>query len=409
MIGRGITRRAVAGLALLGTSAVPGVAQLPTPRLAPAPQPVSTGPTSYGWPGTYTPALGGDAPPSTVVNPGRPPGPPPGPVPNVVVPPQAGPVVAPFAGDPPPLLEANPSALSGRNCPPVADHFVTPNGLEPLPGSLEAEFNKELEGRRGFRACTWDNTRFTLFPNTLLWAPPYAAKRDPRLQVQLSTLDNYVEKYTLDNSIGATVGLARVEPKGADVKAQLDLFGVVHTRLSPNDLIATDYRFGFPVTFRRGDWQGKIGYEHTSAHVGDEYLRNTGQLPINYSKDEIVAALGRFVPDLDLRVYGQVSYAARQDLANSVSPWRLDAGVQWVSSAPTGFAGVPFAAFHVEARPENGFNPNVIAQVGWLFQNPYQRLGDIRIYGEYYNGRTQYGQFFYFHEHYFAICMANDF
>ena len=227
--------------------------------------------------------------------------------------------------------------------------------------------------------------------------------------MQVSTLDNAVNSYTLDNSIGATVGLFRVEPRGSDMRFQLDLFGVVQTRLSPNDLIATDYRFGFPVTFRRGNWQGKLGYEHTSAHIGDEFARNSGRLPINYSKDEIVGAVGRFFPDLDLRVYGQISYAARQDLDNSPSPWRFDAGFQWVSTAATGYDGAPFVAFHVESRPENGFNLNVVAQAGIVFQNPYQRLGNIRFYGEYYNGHTQFGQFFFEKEHYFAICMADDF
>ncbi len=379
MIGRRAGLRAVVAVGL-AAAAGPALAQTPPPT----PQPVSTGPTSYGWPGATpfnNPVL---APPVVNPDPAAPP-------------------------TPPPLLESDPSVFGGR--PPAPVVVTAPNGLAPLPGSVEDNFNAEVAARRRFQYCTYNGTRVSAFPGTLLWTPPLAEKRSPRMQVQLSTLDNYRNDYTLDNSIGGTVGLLRVEPVGADTAYQLDLFAVVHTRLSPEDLIATDYRFGFPLTFRRGDWHGKLAYEHTSTHLGDEIFQDTGRLPINFSRDEAVAAVGRRFPGINLRVYGEVSYAFFQDTLGfgDRERFRFDAGFEWVYPYSTGFAGAPFVAAHFEAQGVVKYNPNVTVQVGYIFQNPLQRLANLRIYGEYYDGHSQFGQFFRDKETFFAVGLAGDF
>ncbi len=356
----------------------------------PGPEKISTGPGSTGWPGTTSannPVLGGSVPAPFVVPPGAAP---------------------PAAAQP--LLESAPTAFTNTgNCPPVADHFLTAGGLEPLPDSLEDQFNKELAGRRLFRYCTWRNTRVTGFPNTLLWTPPLAELRAPRMAVTGTTFNNYTNDYTLDTSIGGTLGLVRGEPAGMDAAVQLDMFAVVHTRLSPEDLIASDYRFGFPVTFRRGDWQARVAYEHTSTHLGDEFIENTGRRTVNFARDEVVFGVGRFFFDDYLRIYGTVSYAFFQDLEPKPEPWRFDVGFQYVCPHPTGFAGAPFFAAHVEAPAYTDYNLNLTAQVGYVFANPLQRLANLRVYGQYYEGHSQFGQFYRDREKYFSVGLAGDF
>ncbi|MGL6074931.1 MAG: DUF1207 domain-containing protein [Fimbriiglobus sp.] len=280
-------------------------------------------------------------------------------------------------------------------------------GLPPLPGSLEDNFNKEVAARRAFRTCTWNDYRISVFPTTLLWENGFADKRAPRLQLLGSNLDNYVNSRTYDSSIGTTFGLARVDTPGRDLSAQVDLFGVVHSRHSPDDLIASDYRFGLPISFRWGDWRAKIAYEHTSTHLGDVFMRNTGRNPRNYSKDEAVFGLMRDF--WDLRVYGQVSYAFRQTLPNDPKPWRYDAGFQWVLPQLGSLTGAPYIAAHVDARGEVNYNPNVAAQVGWIWRNPFQRLANLRVFGEYYEGRSGFGQFAFDREKFMGIGIAADF
>jgi hypothetical protein len=266
-----------------------------------------------------------------------------------------------------------------------------------------------LAARQAFTACDYTGTRYVSFPNTLLWEPPLAALREPRLQLLVTDQSNYVNNWTLDANIGTVVGLYRIEPPGHDLAYQLDLFATVLTRLSPEDLIATDYRFGVPVTARWGEWQGKLAYEHTSAHLGDEFLRNTGRRPVNFAKDEVVVGAGRFLLDRRLRVYGQVSYAFFQDLFGDPERWRYDLGGQWDLPTPTGLSGAPFVALNLDWRGDQDYRTNVSVQAGWSWRNPLQRLAGLRVFGQYYSGGSQFGQFFQDRERFAAFGLAGEF
>jgi hypothetical protein len=354
-------------------------APIPEPNPAPAPDPQSTGPGSHGWPGTASPR------PTWSPLDAYPPPPPP-----------------PL----PPVLETPPSAFTGYNVPPPV---IVPDaeGLPPLPGSLEENFNRELGARRLFRVCTWNDYRITGFPQTLLWQPPIAEKRAPRFQALGTTLDNYANSRTLDSSIGNTLGLLRVDTPGRDLSFQLDAFAVVHTRHTPANILVQDYRYGIPLTWRRGLWSGKLSYEHTSSHVGDDALFAGAVTPIRYSKDEAVLGVAR---DFDsLRVYGQVSYAFKQNLIDRPKKYRFDAGFQWVCPFATGFSGAPYIAANVTSRGELKYNPDGLAQVGWMWRNPYQRLANLRVFVEYYQGHSPFGQLIYQREKWTGVGIAADF
>jgi Protein of unknown function (DUF1207) len=356
------------GFALLSltalASAQSSLSYRPITAPAPAPEP-STGPGSHGWPASQTP-----------------------------------PVYAPL-----PVLEAPPSGFAAM--PQQGYAVLDAEGLPPLPGSLEDNFNNEVNARRAFRICTWNDYRISIFPNSLLWENGFADKRAPRLSLTGTNFKNPVTDNTLENSIGTTFAGFRIDTPGRDLAFQLDIFAVVHSRLSPEDLLATDYRFGVPLSFQYGNWRGKIAYEHTSTHLGDEYQRNSGNFPKNYAKDEVVIGLAR---DIDtLRIYGQVSYAFFQDLVGDPKRWRYDAGFQYVLPWSGGLSGAPYIAAHAVARGDVQYNPDVNAQIGWLWRNPYQRLANLRVFVEYNEGRSQFGQFAFDREKFYGIGIAADF
>jgi Protein of unknown function (DUF1207) len=282
----------------------------------------------------------------------------------------------------------------------------------PLPGSTEDRYLQELDARRAFTQFTWRGTRITALPNSLLWEPALAVKRDPKMQLTYSDLGNYRGSNTVDTWIGGTQGLFRFEPEGADFAAQWDIFGLVISRLSPDDLIATDYRFGFPLTWRWGWWQGKVAYEHTSAHLGDELIRASGRPVLSWAKDELVIGVGRFIYD-DLRVYGHFGYAFTMGLPyleNSTrTRSRFDVGAEWFNRCPTGWAGSPFAAVNLEWRGDQGFVPNWTFQAGWLWRNPFMREGMIRVFAEHYRGQSPYGHFFRERERYSSVGFGFDY
>jgi hypothetical protein len=285
----------------------------------------------------------------------------------------------------------------------------------PLPGSLEEDLTVEYAARQSFRACTWRGTTIEAFPTSLLWEPPFAIQREPRIQGLPNSIDSADASWTLDTSIGAVFGLWRARPRGSDLAMQFDFAAVVLTRLAPEEVIASDYRFGLPLTFARGPWHAKLAYEHTSAHLGDEFIRNavlrTGLFPPipSWAKDEVVVGLGRWFADR-VRVYGQISYAFFQDLpVEPQGPWRFDVGFEWFHPQPTGWQGTPFVAFNLDSRGDQGYNPNVNVQAGWLWRNPYQRLANVRLFAQYYNGRSPYGQFYQERENFYAVGLSGDY
>ena len=254
-----------------------------------------------------------------------------------------------------------------------------------------------------------DFRRVEIFPTGLLWEPALAGKREARLAGLASNLSNVYTQKTVDTQIGGNFGIARLVPEGSDLEIQVDLFGVVNSRFSQYDfLIASDYRAGIPLTFRRGPWAVKVAYEHTSTHLGDELIQNTGATRIEYIKDEVVLGLSRLFDDR-LRVYGQAGYAFRQFIDGNPSKYRFDVGFEWFHRAATGPWGTPFVAANVGFRGENAYNADVAVQAGWLWRHPDKRLAQWRVYGEYSSGKSYFGQLFRTRENFGAFGIALDY
>src|SRR5262249_11726895 len=144
----------------------------------------------------------------------------------------------------PPDVAYPPAAVQGF---PVYPPAVAPPG-EPRAGCPTP--NRPCAAREGpFEFLTRAGGRFTGFPNTLLWTPPLAATPEPRTQGLITSLDNATTQQTVDPAIGLTAGLLRFTPPDSDFAVQFDAFAVVFSRFSRwNDLVATDFRVGLPVT-----------------------------------------------------------------------------------------------------------------------------------------------------------------
>ncbi len=386
---------------LLAAFAGPALSQTPPPPPVPPAKTVTLPPPR---PVAPPPAQPG-GPPSSLLPPPGAPKPPPPPAKPVEPPPDAK---APVPPPVPPgvLTSVSPAGVA------AAGFATRPVDLQPLPGSLEDQFDHEYAARAGFRHCVWTGTTITGLPNSLIWEPPFAIKREPRMLVLPTSLDNYRQTWTLDSSIGTTVGLWRFEPVGRDAAYQIDVFGVVHSRWTPDDLVAHDLRFGIPLTARRGPWQFKLAYEHTSSHLGDDLLRARPLTPTgDFRREEAVVGIGRWIAER-LRVYGQAAYAFTMTYPNPADDdfrWRFDAGFEWFCPKPTGWKGTPFVALNIDSRGDSAFQPGVTAQAGWLWRNPYQRLANVRLFAEYTNSRSLYGQFYQNREKFYAVGLSCDY
>jgi hypothetical protein len=243
----------------------------------------------------------------------------------------------------------------------------------------------------------------------LLWQPPLAGLRQPRMYVIPNNVENYSTRQTIDTAIGATVGLFRFRPSWTPgTEFEIDFFGVHFSRWSERHLaVAGDYRYGFPVTFQSGPWQGKIGYEHTSTHLGDDFIKASGQFKVQYVRDEVVFGLAYRWAN-EIRLYGEFGYAVYLGSPFREGPERFAWGIEWSRQQPTGWSGQPFAAFDMDLRPEQGYKANLSAQLGWQWIPVNQRASG-RIALQYYDGYSPYGQFLLNREHWFGVGLFIDF
>jgi hypothetical protein len=214
-----------------------------------------------------------------------------------------------------------------------------------------------------------------------------------------------------DFAIGGHVGLLRFgtvdgpRPGGF----QLDVDAAAFPRLdlrNNNDLVATDFRGGFPLTFGYGPWEAKLGYYHVSSHLGDEFLiRHPGFPRINYVRDEVVLGVAyRIRPSL--RLYSEAAYAFNTD--GGAQPWHFQFGAECSELGPTGFRGSPFIAVNGHIREEVNWGGSLTAQAGWQWR------GDgpghlLRVGVNYFNGITEQYSFLNEHEQFVGVGTWYDY
>jgi hypothetical protein len=252
--------------------------------------------------------------------------------------------------------------------------------------------------------------RITYLPATLLWQPPLAQPGQPRTYLLDSSAEEYYTNDTVDTAIGGTFALARYgacdDPRHA---VQADFFAVVFSRFAQTSrLLDSDYRFGFIGTFAWGGWEGKFGYEHTSTHIGDEYLDEVLDFRKELIRDELVIALGyRWLNQF--RFYGQVAYSLdirTPGIESQRDRWNF--GAEWYENVKSPWYGQPYAAVDADLRGDQDYQFNFTGQVGWMWRDPAKRPF-FRLLAQYYNGRSIYGHFSDEDESWYALGMAMDY
>jgi hypothetical protein len=252
--------------------------------------------------------------------------------------------------------------------------------------------------------------RVTLLPHGLLWKPPLANQEAPRSYMKLQALQSDDFSSINDCAIGGTFPLVRFSRLDKPNEGiQTDLFAAAFSRFEDvRTFAAVDYRFGVPFTYKVGNLSLKLGYEHTSCHLGDEYLVMHNAVSRDSTRNEVVFGASYQVLE-PLRVYGQFGYALGEStFVEHYTRERYDCGVEWSKPGPTGVWGQPYAAIDCEFRGDEDYTPNFSAQVGWQWQGMLNSP-DFRVAVEYYDGRSPFGQFIDRHESWTALGFFFDF
>ncbi|MCF8036600.1 MAG: DUF1207 domain-containing protein [Desulfobacteraceae bacterium] len=206
--------------------------------------------------------------------------------------------------------------------------------------------------------------------------------------------------------IGGRLGLLRISPANHyDRGFQLNLHGTflgMFDREHSLDNIGWDGLYGFNLTWRGASGTAlKLGINHDSSHVGDEYAERTGRLRDEYTRQEYVAGIS--VPLYShLRGYAEAGWAF--DLRNEAlqDKWRLQTGLEF--SVPDAFWNGQmgyYAAVDMTSFEESDWEPDVTVQAGLMV--PVDRIRrDFRIGVEYRSGRSLIGEFSAYEETYWV-------
>ena len=246
---------------------------------------------------------------------------------------------------------------------------------------------------------------YVSLPKSQLWEVPLANQREPRMYGKFTTQD---DQSTIDTAIGVQFGISRLTSGDRPNEGlQLGAMAAVFTRFNEKRVLVTnDYRVGIPLTWAKGPWQAKLAYEHTSCHLGDDYIKATGNMPIGHVRDEMVLGLSRRFLD-QLRLYGQFGYSFATSSSIQGKNDRYDWGLEWSRERECGICGQPFAAFDMDLRSDQEYEPNMTVQLGWQWKQMQTRRG-VRVAVEYYKGKSPFGQFYLNDEDWIALAGYYD-
>ena len=248
----------------------------------------------------------------------------------------------------------------------------------------------------------WSNpskshSTWQLLPSGLIYSSYLAGAKEPRTSAQVVKQDGF--GWIWDASLGGRAGIVRygsqesVLPEGF----QIDIEGAVALRMNlehERDMMANDFRFGFPITFGNKYWQFKTGYYHVSSHMGDEYMITNNAMSdrINYYRDSIVLGISRRFCQ-HFRVYAETAYAAF-GCGEQTDPWEFQFGIEFAPIYPAnGFRGSPFVAVNAQLFEELDFSGYLCVQAGWMWRGASNQM--FRIGLQYINGYDDQYEFHY--------------
>jgi hypothetical protein len=248
---------------------------------------------------------------------------------------------------------------------------------------------------------------YELFPHDDTFRAPVADPAEPR--VFMSRLE--VKRDAGDFSaaflgVGFDFGLLRRTSASPDYGWQLSVFGSADSLFNldlPGDaLVNTDYRFGFPLTWRNGAFSTRVRLYHQSSHLGDELILG-GNAPrrvdLSFEAVDFLLAWDR----AGLRLYGGASQVLRSS-SDSYDGAGVHVGFDFLS-APVLFGQRLTAGLDAKWLEPADWRPGVSAKAGVKVGH---RRG-LTLLLEFYEGFAPFGQFFVEDVRYRGATLQFDF
>jgi len=257
---------------------------------------------------------------------------------------------------------------------------------------------------------------YELFPHDRVFRSPIADPAEPRvfmsrLEVKREGGGSRSEFSAAFLGVGLDFGLLRRAGADPEHGWQLSVFGSADSLFNldlPGDAIVnTDYRFGFPLTWRNAGWSARARLYHQSSHLGDELILGGNaprRIDMSFEAADLLLAWERS----GWRVYGGASQILATR-AQSYDGSGLHAGFDYVS-APSPIFGQRLTAgidlkWLEPARPHSGVSAKVGLMIG---RHSLERRG-LTLLVEAYEGFAPFGQFFQQEFRYRGLTLQFDF
>jgi hypothetical protein len=235
---------------------------------------------------------------------------------------------------------------------------------------------------------------------------------DPR-HIQLSASYYRLDgRDTSDLALGHAWGLTRWRSgMNQDWLWETDLEAMGTSRFAlgggVNEFETVDFFAAMPVTVRRGDASFKGTLFHESSHLGDDYIRRTGDAGFRYSTEGL-RAQAALEPCPFARAYAGASYLLHT--VPAPERWSLQSGLEASTRDLLGWSkNVPLNLFLAEdlqwhERLRWNMDSHTVAGVKIRFRESPTRA--MRVQAGYFIGHSPYGEFFARRTHYADLSVS---
>lgn len=259
---------------------------------------------------------------------------------------------------------------------------------------------------------TFANGRLQLFPGGDVYgaylADPHRPTNAAAMQFHTATTVDSASGRRSFLAAGGRFGLIRLNPSSPggrawqfSIEAGLD---AQYDFVNSLDNLGYEGNYGFALSTAAGAGvEAKAGVRHTSSHIGDEWIRETGRKRIGYTREELLLGLAAR-PVNHLRVYGEAGYAYHQN-TELQRPLRFQAGfeAEWPRTIG-GLFGV-HGAGDFQVWEERDFRLDTVVESGLIAYSGSHRW---RFGVRYSDGRGPLGEFFQETERWFTVGIWVD-
>ncbi|MGH7818965.1 MAG: DUF1207 domain-containing protein [Candidatus Binatia bacterium] len=228
------------------------------------------------------------------------------------------------------------------------------------------------------------------FADVPLYRHPVADPRAPHSGVHLQFHLRGDREARIENVLGNYISIMRWPRDRHAFEIGMEGAAFGRFNIADNlDMDGVDFRFGWPVAYRRGRLAAKLHLWHITSHLGDEFIENTGRKRIRYARNELALGTAYDLTETS-RLYGEVGYGFL--IGDPNQRWRAMWGLEWVDDP---FEEIPhlFTAANVTSFEEVDWHPQLNVQLG-IWPRPRNLAHGLRAGFEYFRGRSALTQFF---------------